>query len=462
MGGLIKAFKDKNLSGFIVEKWKVITNVNRIKCIFTGKCFIAGTLISLPSGVIQIENVQIGDKVLAHTLVNHKECIYDEAIGRYHFTNNSKVDELASEETLQNDKDIQSKQGLFEIDLSVTELNGDEARVTLLRPRQWLIDHHISKAGDEFWFDHKDAGMQGAAVVTAINSAHISVNKEKSVYEDCVFSTVTATFVRNSKDVWQLAFDGGDTIGTTSIHPFFSLHRGMWIPAGHINIGEQVLSRNGVQTLLSKHPLPGCHQVYNMEVLDEHNYTIGEEGIVVHNAYDIAAFYKLSLKDQKAFIESIWKDGYPKYFKRGHFFEGLIFDKKLRSFRSTGDISDNFPRIDAFSPKNSKWKFVDNNVAEVVECTEVVSIKSTTRTNLQSWLDDNDEKIPTQLGEIQNNIGLSKNGFTSKQKNIKYEKARFIIAVPLGNQTQVTNWLPSLRTLYPSITFEVITGESLL
>jgi hypothetical protein len=44
----------------------------------------------------------------------------------------------------------------------------------------------------------------------------------------------------------------------------------------------------------------------------------------------------------------------------------------------------------------------------------------------------------------------------------KYEKARFIIAVPLGNQTQVTNWLPSLRTLYPGITFEVITGESLL
>jgi hypothetical protein len=75
-------------------------------------------------------------------------------------------------------------------------------------------------------------------------------------------------------------------------------------------------------------------------------------------------------------------------------------------------------------------------VAEVVQCTEAVSIKSTIVTNLDQWK----TTYASHLQSLVDRMGASGGGFAGKNKNIIYDKARVVIAVPEGNLSAVSAW----------------------
>ena len=99
---------------------------------------------------------------------------------------------------------------------------------------------------------------------------------------------------------------------------------------------------------------------------------------------------------------------------------------------------------------------------ETVECFEAISIKTTTVTDLTTWLSKDENKIDKHLTKLQNRMGINGPGFTGKKKTILYDTGKVIIAVEQQNLSKYGNWVSQLKTLYPSLNFEIITLESLI
>ncbi len=89
--------------------------------------------------------------------------------------------------------------------------------------------------------------------------------------------------MHESTDVWVLRFDNGDSLGVTHNHPIYSLTIGDWQFAGMLQVGEEILTRQGRVKVQSKTLSKARLRVYNLEVRRFHNFLVSNSGIVVHN-----------------------------------------------------------------------------------------------------------------------------------------------------------------------------------
>ena len=130
-----------------------------------------------------------------------------------------------------------------------------------------------------------EQGIDGPFRVTAIK--HIIPQKKPS--EDAGdgynWKPVTGLFEHQSDQVYEISFDNGEELGVTFQHPIYSVTIGDWRLAGELEVGEQVLTKEGEATVASSARKEGSETVYNLEVQELHNFLVGESGIVVHNNY---------------------------------------------------------------------------------------------------------------------------------------------------------------------------------
>ncbi len=97
---------------------------------------------------------------------------------------------------------------------------------------------------------------------------------------------VTAVFRSVSRNVVDVTVEGSSqSIGCTATHPFWSVDRRKWVPAGQLRQGERRLSESAEAVrVVSVTPRRGPPTVvYNLEVDAEHVYRVGEDGVLVHN-----------------------------------------------------------------------------------------------------------------------------------------------------------------------------------
>jgi RHS repeat-associated protein len=74
-----------------------------------------------------------------------------------------------------------------------------------------------------------------------------------------------------------------ETIHTTQRHPFLSQEDG-FVPAGQLVVGMHVVRSDGsVGTLVKWQVVPGAKDMYNLEVAQDHTFTVGDGQWVVHN-----------------------------------------------------------------------------------------------------------------------------------------------------------------------------------
>jgi hypothetical protein len=82
-----------------------------------------------------------------------------------------------------------------------------------------------------------------------------------------------------------LEFAGGQTLEVTPEHRFFS--GGEWIPVEDLEAGSILKTKNNDYLVIeNKTIIPTFTEVFNIEVLDNENYFVTEEGILVHNGYN--------------------------------------------------------------------------------------------------------------------------------------------------------------------------------
>lgn len=165
------------------------------------------------------------------------------------------------------------------IDLSLTKPDGSKARLSVARPLWWL-EATGAKPGATIDLAMHEAGVEGAAVVLRIRTCDADSREGDSKY-----GLVIGTIEHHNAVVLDLTFDGDSpqSLGVTASHPLYSFDRDDWIPAGELEIDEQVLTISGAAELTAKVDRPGRHTVYNIEVHRDHAYHVTQDGLLAHN-----------------------------------------------------------------------------------------------------------------------------------------------------------------------------------
>jgi len=77
-----------------------------------------------------------------------------------------------------------------------------------------------------------------------------------------------------------------EVVHTTSEHPFFATEQG-FVPAGKVHVGLHVLRADGSMGVITGWKVaPGTQVMYNLEVANDHTFTVGVGQWVVHNRCD--------------------------------------------------------------------------------------------------------------------------------------------------------------------------------
>jgi hypothetical protein len=130
------------------------------------------------------------------------------------------------------------------------------------RVRESFFD---SPVGDKVWAHNSATGKNELKRVTAVAPSHRDVLLELRIAGE------------------------KNALRATPVHPFRARRNAQdkphWIDAGDLVVGEQLETQDSRWvTVESVKPLDGLATVYNFTVEEDHDYFVGDEGLLVHNA----------------------------------------------------------------------------------------------------------------------------------------------------------------------------------
>ncbi len=122
-------------------------------------------------------------------------------------------------------------------------------------------------------------GLEAPAFISAINPCPpLSETSDTT-------RTVIGKFRHTANEVLHFTIEGlAEPIGVTPLHPFWSVEQATYVPARDLAPGDHVLGQNGPIEILSIEPLPGSHEVINLEIHYDHVFNISELAVLVHNS----------------------------------------------------------------------------------------------------------------------------------------------------------------------------------
>ncbi len=273
---LVSSFANGNqisIGGALLTLRSGANNLQNLWCkTLLNACFVAGTLVSTDVGAVPIENIQVGELIYSSKWVNER-AVEDEY-----------VDDLVSVDQLRVDQTSPTNTKWFEIDLKGVSKGVLGSEVKLLRPEWWIKENGIDALQSVVVLSMPEMGVEGHFLL--IDKFQVSIPKSEIDKENGLsLSLVSGFFKKRAEVIHQLVFDYNDTIGVTPEHPFYSLSFSDWRRASDLSIGEKVLDRDGKAELTSRLIIDKKQVVYNLEVRNQHNYLVGNNGIVVHNTY---------------------------------------------------------------------------------------------------------------------------------------------------------------------------------
>ncbi|MGL5097803.1 MAG: polymorphic toxin-type HINT domain-containing protein, partial [Planctomycetia bacterium] len=165
-----------------------------------------------------------------------------------------------------------------ELRFRMTKADGGGLDVHLLRPVDWIAAAGAA-VGRTVHLDLAELGAAGPAECLFIGPC--------PAIEPGAGNVVTGLFRHHSvSNLLDLSVEGDPTpTGVTASHPYWSVDREAFIPAGDLQIGERLRRADGTTAaVLRLTPRPD-EPVFNLEVHGEHVYRVGADGVLVHNSY---------------------------------------------------------------------------------------------------------------------------------------------------------------------------------
>jgi hypothetical protein len=286
IGDLINALGKGQYTGFFDQKWLDIqSGVKGAICkILAIGCFLEGTPVLVagqfgPSD-IPIQNVRIFESVLSHTRLVREEGLTASAGNT--FFGSLQFDAFVSDQQRQRDQFKVDESGWFEVGFQ--EITGD-SYCKLALHKEWMAQNGINEPGGIHFFDLPEQGISGEFIITSISPIPpYQRPKDENPNDNYEYQPVTGIFVHTSNNVWMVRFDNGDSLGVTYNHPIYSITFRNWRLACELETGERVLARNGAVAVTSKTKVEGTFKVFNLEVREFHNFSVGRSGVLAHNS----------------------------------------------------------------------------------------------------------------------------------------------------------------------------------
>ena len=109
----------------------------------------------------------------------------------------------------------------------------------------------------------------------------LTYNEETGEQE---YKKVKKVMRRMTRRMCAMELSNGTTLEVTPEHRFFS--NGEWTPIEELNVNDTLqLKDNSIVVIENKIIFPTFVEVYNLEIEDNENYYVTEEGVLVHNGY---------------------------------------------------------------------------------------------------------------------------------------------------------------------------------
>ncbi len=166
-----------------------------------------------------------------------------------------------------------------ELHLTMQKEDGYRIDIELLRPLEW-IEFYSAVVGSTVELELHEMGAVGPALVTYFGPCP-PIEPDDGTGRN----VVTGRFKHYVTDnLVNVSLEGQDEpTGVTDNHLYWSVTRNKFVPAGELEIGEEVDTIHGTTKVTSIVPRAGPEPVYNLEIHREHVYRVGELGTLVHN-----------------------------------------------------------------------------------------------------------------------------------------------------------------------------------
>ena len=181
---------------------------------------------------------------------------------------------------------------------------------------------------------------------------------------------------RMTRRMCAMELSNGTTLEVTPEHRFFS--NGEWTPIEELNVNDTLqLKDNSIVVIENKIIFPTFVEVYNLEIEDNENYYVTEEGVLVHNGYKS----RLPRKDGE------WTEGVPG--------DGLWKSNNPDVNKITGGeaipFKDGRPDFSKWSEGSVKVKGMDGTKSDFSKIYEQLSedLDLPNKTAAQAWLSEN-------------------------------------------------------------------------
>ena len=201
----------------------------------------------------------------------------------------------------------------------------------------------------------------------------LTYNEETGEQE---YKKVKKVMRRMTRRMCALELSNGTTLEVTPEHRFFS--NGEWTPIEELNINDTLqLKDNSIVVIENKIIFPTFVEVYNLEIEDNENYYVTEEGVLVHNGYKS----RLPRKDGE------WTEGVPG--------DGLWKSNNPDVNKITGGeaipFKDGRPDFSKWSEGSVKVKGMDGTKSDFSKIYEQLSedLNLPNKTAAQAWLSEN-------------------------------------------------------------------------
>ena len=211
-------------------------------------CFIGDTLVATEDGTKAIDSLSVGDRVLTTDAKSQSSDTAVDAETWKHISLQMKGDD--------------PRAGPPSIEIEV------------LRPTSWL-EAKRCHPGSTIPFAIPEMGISGDAKVLSIAPC--------PPIEAGTGRVVMMTFTRTNRDLLELTLDTGETLTLTENHRLHSADRQSWAPASELQIGEHLSTREDNLSISKITHRPGAHQVFNLEVEQDHRYFTSNSQILSHN-----------------------------------------------------------------------------------------------------------------------------------------------------------------------------------
>ena len=162
----------------------------------------------------------------------------------------------------------------------------------------------------------------------------LTYNEETGEQE---YKKVKKVMRRMTRRMCAMELSNGTTLEVTPEHRFFS--NGEWTPIEELNVNDTLqLKDNSIVVIENKIIFPTFVEVYNLEIEDNENYYVTEEGVLVHNGYREEYVGRTPSKKSKTGRE--------------------VFDRMLKTNPPTARLKNEFGEAvkEFWDPDNKVWR----------------------------------------------------------------------------------------------------------